>query len=205
MKDCCPGPPPAAAGTGGMRQQLNSLRSGLHPVTGLRLPESSGSTALGSGTYSRLKPTAEADPDFVPYAPTLFDPPTPSGLSAEMKRRLMRGRVLCKISSKAARLRRQRRKQVKLEVLEIIRSFCDDADDGGQQEMEGQTSSSGDHGQQAPVEADVCSDEEFWANLPAMSSRERHVQCIPTEPIRKFPGKAIKLRLNAFDANGTAP
>ena len=83
---------------------------------------------------SRLKPTGDADPGFTPYVPALLVPSTSSGLSAEMKRRLMRGRVLCKISSKAAKLRRQRRKEIKLEVREVISSFLDDADDGGQQE-----------------------------------------------------------------------
>ena len=79
MKDCCPGPPPIAAGNGGMRQQLNSLRTGIHPVTGLRLPDSSGSSALGNGTYSRLRPSVVGDALFSPYVPTKVRPCEPCG------------------------------------------------------------------------------------------------------------------------------
>ena len=63
----------------------------------------------------------------------------------------------------------------------------------------------GDQDQKVPEEPDACYDEEFWANLPVMSSRERHVLNVPTEPIRNYPGRAIKSRLITFDANGIAP
>jgi len=77
MQDTCDGPPPAAAGKGGMRQQLMALKAGRHPVTGSWLPASSSSSALGSGTYSRLKPTEESDALFTPYVPIQFDQAIP--------------------------------------------------------------------------------------------------------------------------------
>ena len=175
-----------AVGTGGLRQQLNSLRAGLHPVTGLRLPESSGSTALGSGTYSKLRPIVDVDPDFFPYVPAQLVASVSSGQSAEMKRRLMRGRVLCKISSRAAELRRQRRNEIKVEVREVIRSFLDNADDGGQQEAA------------ELEEPGNCSDEEFWANLPVASNREEHILNVPTQPDRLYPGKKVQSRAEAL-------
>ena len=143
MKDGCPGPPPAAAGNGGMRQQLMSLRAGLHPVTGLRLPASCGSTAYGSGTYSRLKPEASCDSGFVPYVPLTDEPLMPSGASAERKRWLMRGRLLCRIGKEAADLRRLRRKNAKREVRELIRSFVGDTVDDGQHSGDGFIAGSG--------------------------------------------------------------
>ena len=84
-------------------------RDGRHPVTGLWLPTSSSSSALGNGTYSRLRPAIGTTEGFAPYVPATFEPSTPTGMSAERKRWLMKGRMLCKINSEAARLRRQRR------------------------------------------------------------------------------------------------
>ena len=113
-----------------------ALRAGLHPVTGLRLPAASGSTALGSGTYSRLKPVGSGCDDFVPYIPATFDPPVPCGVSAERKRWLLRGRLLCRISREAAELKRIRRRKAKEEVREVIRSFISSVEDEGHPKVE---------------------------------------------------------------------
>ena len=203
-----PRTPPVAAGNGGMRQQLNSLRAGIHPVTGLRLPESSGSTALGNGTYSRLKPCGEADADFTPYVPALFDPAAPSGASAERKRWLMRGRVLCKMGREDARLRRQRRKEAKAEVSEVIRTFIQ-ATNGGEharyEEMaETRSHADGDELRRSADDLldrkDEADSEEFWMNLPASDSRTGHIQGIPTQAIRNYPGMIVKWRADALRA-----
>ena len=186
MGDCCLGPPPAAAGNGGMRQQLSSLRAGLHPVTGLRLPAPSGSSALGNGTYSRLRPAAGTNNDFVPYVPGSFEPAAPTGDSADRKRWLMRGRVLCKISSEAARLRRMRRKEAKAEVKELIDSFLVAA--SGEEVVGTQPASDQE-------------DEDFWMSLPAQSSHDRrHIREIPTQAPRNYPGKFVKSRADALRA-----
>ena len=70
MQMVCPGPPPVAAGNGGVRQQLMGLRAGMHPVTGIRLPATrgaNGSTASRNWTYSRLKPSEGDRGSFAPY------------------------------------------------------------------------------------------------------------------------------------------
>ena len=181
-----------------------SLRAGLHPVTGVRLPPAVRSTARGSGTYSRLKPGAGGLDDFVPYAPATFAPPVPSGCSAEQKRRLMRGRLLCKIGKEAARLRRQRRKDAKVEVREVIRSFISAADGEGQTMDDGVVADSSPAGENLSQQTDDQweqalgsdnSDEEFWATLPTTDSRTMHIQGIPSRPDRSFPGKAVRSRL----------
>ena len=121
MMNVCPGPPPAAARKGGMRQQLMALKAGRHPVTGIRLPAPSSNSALGSGTYALLKPSPSVDSSFVPYEPLVEKMASPSGISAERKRWLMKGRLLCKIGKEAALLRRRRRKEAKVEVREVIK------------------------------------------------------------------------------------
>ena len=95
-------------------------------MTGMRLPApSSSEVAMGSGTYTRLKPSLSGDVSFAPYVPREVLVPSPSGHSAERKRWLMRGRVLCK---EASMLRRRRRRAAKIEVREAISSFVGDAD-----------------------------------------------------------------------------
>ena len=168
-----------------MRQQLSSLRAGLHPVTGLRLPPPTGNSALGSGTYSRLRHTSEPTVGFTPYLPASFEPAAPTGESAERKRELMRGRVLCKISSEAARLRRMRRKAAKAEVNELIESFTIAANG----EEAGSTNPTSDH-----------DEEDFWNNLPASDSRTSHIQSIPTQASRNYPGMIVKSRADALRA-----
>lgn len=183
MKDACPGPPPAAAGNGGMRQQLMAMRAGLHPVTGMRLPAASGSTMMGSGTYSRLKLGNDGCDGFAPYEPVVFDPPVPCGESAERKRWLLRGRVLGRQYREAAKLKRLRRKRAKEEVREVIRSFID----GSCEEEPVHEVSNDDSG------------EDCWLTLPTTDSRTNHIQSMPSQPIRNFPGRAMRSRMDALE------
>ena len=186
MQAACPGPPHAAAGNGWMRQQLMALRAGLHPVTGMRLPAASGSTTMGSGTYTRLKPKEGKGGDFIPYVPTVFEASLPTGgESAERKRWLLRGRIPCKQNKEARRLKKLRRKVAKAEVCEAIRSFVD-----GQCDYAPVTEVGGDN-----------SDEEFWLTLPAMDTRVNRIQGIPSQPGRAFPGKATRLREEVLKVN----
>ena len=190
LLNVCPGPPPLSAGKGGMRQQLMALKAGRHPVTGLRLPAPSRNmAALGSGTYARLKPTPNAGNEghFVLYEPRVVVVPVPSGVSAERKRWLMRGRLRCKIAKSAALLRRRRRKDAKSEVREVIRSFIGEADGARDQEA-----LSSDLDERATAEDEEC--EAFWASLPVEVSRERHILNIPSLPTHDFLGKAVKSR-----------
>ena len=129
---------------------------------------------------------------------------------------VLRGRLLYKLGKEAALVRRRRRKEVKSEVREVIRSFLDDTGDGGQPEAAVLRSASGstdselnrlkdEQGQSLAVVTDGSSDEEFWANLPILGSRERHMLNVPTKPDRSYLGRAIKSRLKTFEAGGMAP
>lgn len=206
MKDACPGPPPAAAGNGGMKQQRMSLRAGIHPVTGLRLPEVCGSSAHDIGAYSQLKPGTDSNDDFEPYVPATFEPPVPSGASAERKRWLMRGRLLCKIGKEAAGLRRQRRTDAKEDVGEVIRSYICAANNDAQAEEDGIAAGSSSSIENLGLQTcervelagdDSDSDEEFWSTLPTTDSRTKHIQNLPTQPDRSFPGRAVRSRMVA--------
>ena len=182
---CLSWAPPLSAGKGGMRQQLMALKAGRHLVTGMRLPApSSSEVAMGSGTYTRLKPSLSGDVSFVPYVPREVLVPSPSGDSAPRKRWLMRGRVLCK---EASMLRRRRRRVAKIEDREAISSFVGDADVEGDLGVKEPG-----HGRLNTDDDDDC--EQFWACLPVEVSRERHILDIPTEPDRCFPGKVVKSR-----------
>ena len=93
----------------------------------------------------------------------------------------MRGRVLCRISSKAAKLRRQRRKEAKAEVCEVISTFLQAANgmELASDDSMTMTRPNADHDELIRA-ADDNSDEEFWMNLPACDSRTGHIQGIPT-------------------------
>ena len=39
------------------------------------------------------------------------------------------------------------------------------------------------------------SDEEFWLALSTTDSRTSHIQSIPTQPNRSFPGRAVRSRV----------
>ena len=154
--------------------------------------------ALGSGTYSQLKPRPSGDDSFVPYVPREVVVPEPSGVSAEKKRWLMRGRLLCRNSKEAALLRRSRRRIAKIEVREVISSFLGNA---GNEVAQGIVEP--EHSEQATEDDKVS--EEFWASLPVVASRERHVLNIPTKPERCFPGKAVQSRMLLLGSNDKAP
>ena len=147
--------------------------------------------ALGSGTYARLKVTPnDRQGPFVPYEPREVTMPRPSGISAERKRWLMRGRLRCKIGKEAALLRRRRRREAKCEVREVIRSFINEAS-----EEEDQEALSSDRDERTAAEDDEC--EAFWANLPVEVSREQHIRDIPSLPeplIRGIGVRAMDMR-----------
>ena len=174
-----------------MRQQLMALKAGRHPVTGYRLPApSSNGAAIGSGTYAALKPKISEDESFKQYIPETFSEPLPvGGDSAERKRWLLRGRLLCKQGKEERRKRRLRRKEAKIEVRELIRTFCED------DASEPLASS------ESLIEevADDASDEEFWTSMPSVIDRERHILEIPTKPSRNFPGKTTRSRLELLE------
>ena len=103
----------------------------------------------------------------------------------------MRDRVLCKVNSEAARLRRLRRKEAKSEVKELIESFMAAAN--GEEvnaEVDGLASSF-----IAAAGEDEQSHENFWASLPTMATQNRtHVREIPTQAVRAYPGRMVKTR-----------
>ena len=168
MQQACPGPPPQAAGKGGVRQQLGRLRAGLHPVTGNRLPvarDNCGNVLGGNGVYSRLKPSGYGDSDFSPYEPMAFAALEPlTGQSAEVKRNLMLGRIRLKQAREARRCRKDRKKVVKAEVLALINSFGADPFLGAQSDKA------------------VDSDEDFWTTLTESGSCRERLQQVPSEP-----------------------
>ena len=192
MRDVCLGPPPAAAGNGGMKQQLASLKAGRHPVTGVIRPTPSSSSALGSGTYSQLKVGPSDDRNFSPYVPEEFVKLTPSGMSVVDKRRLLKGRLLYRIGREAAQLRKAKRRATKAEVREIIRAFEHGSDE--EEPLPDSRVHTLNDEQEEPVADDVDSDEEFWASLPVVCTREKHINAISTRPDRYFPGKAVTVR-----------
>ena len=171
-----------------MRQQLMALRDGFHPVTGLRMPEPSGSSARGRGTYSRLQATEGVAEGFTPYVPAVFEPAIASGCSAERKRWLMQGRILCKLSSEAAKRKRQRRTDINAAVDDLVSTFI--------AATEVPITASGTRDR---MMEDEQSDEDFWTNLPTLANHDRvHVREIPTQACRKHPGSLVRTRADAL-------
>ena len=131
----------------------------------------------------------------------------------------MRGRLLCKIGREAARLRRQRRKDTKAEVSEVIRSFLQ-ATNGGEHaednevagnwfqadegelhrsadDPSGSKNEAADASQSVPLHAaGGDSDEEFWMNLPTVSDRTCRIQNVPVQANRLFPGMMVRSRMS---------
>ena len=127
---------------------------------------------------------------FTPYVPAIFKPAVSSGNTAERKSWLMKGRILCKLSSEAAKRKRRRRKEVRAEVDGLITSFIAAAGVGSRV----------DSGNDRTVE-DEQSDEDFWTNLPTMANHDRtRIQEIPTLPVRTYPGRMVKTRADALNA-----
>ena len=126
----CNGPPPKEQGSGGRRAQLNKLRSGLHPVTGARLPAVrmlDGKAVDGEGTYQRRQGNKDdakqvTDERFYRYEPAALPVAKPSyhGATATMKADLRMVRV--KLKEKELKKRR-----LQLEVAEVITSFVENA------------------------------------------------------------------------------
>ena len=126
-------------GQGGVRSQLNRLRAGLHPVTRCRLPQATwadGSALVETRSYLRKAAGTEVvDDKFVPYvaeemrmaelAPTI-------GKTAREKMRLLRGRVLLKLSCAARAAKIAKRKEVSRSAADLVESFIHavEAEDG---------------------------------------------------------------------------
>ena len=102
----------------------------------------------------------------------------------------MRGRVLCRLGKEAARLRRQRRKNAKKEVREVIRSFISAADDveHTRNEVAAVHAAGGD------------SDEEFWRNLPTVTDRSCRIRDVPVQASRLFPGRMVRSRMSKLQS-----
>ena len=113
----------------------------------------------------------------------------------------MQGRVRCKIACQAAKLRRLRRSEAKAEVTEVISSFLQAAN--GMDHKDGSVTSIVGHGAEGeePTRfASNDSDEEFWMSLPASDDRTSHIQCIPTQASRPYPGMMVRSRVSALRA-----
>ena len=98
----------------------------------------------------------------------------------------------------------------KNEVRELIRSFIEEA--GGDEQLSGSGliagsgSSAGDvigpgSEQVVPAARGDDSDEECWANLPAIDSRTQHMLSIPSKPVRGLPGKTVRSRMVAINGS----
>ena len=113
----------------------------------------------------------------------------------------MRGRVLCKAASRAAKLRRLRRRDVKLEVAEVINSFRQAANDVDQADGDVTAAVVPVIGNGKPnCTEDDCSDEDFWKSLPVCDNRTAHVQSIPARKVRHYPGGKVQSRAEALSA-----
>jgi hypothetical protein len=127
LKRGCKGPPPRQMGSGGLRQQLEKLRSGHHPVSGIRLPEPKnldGTPVVQWFGYARrqLSGGTEVDPKFVEYTPEVFPiaKEVITGRTAKEKGKARLVRVQFREKCEALRVRKAR---VQEEADEAIRSF----------------------------------------------------------------------------------
>ena len=158
-----------------------SLRAGLHPVTGDRLPaaiDSEGKPLGGSGLYSRLKPSEGSDPNFSLYVPAAVAGPVPQvGQSAADKRVLMLARIRDRPAKEARRKKRLRMLEARMNLTNLIESFvAEPVDIGGEPTCQ------------------VDSDEEFWSNLPDGEVRHERMRCIPEPPAHSYRGRAVDFR-----------
>ena len=128
LRSSCRGPPPQSLGTGGVRSQLNRLRASLHPVTRERLPQATradGKPVHSVFGYARRQGVVEVDRHFTIYEPEDFPKVVrdAEGKSACSKRRLLIGRVKCRIASSLRLTRKLRMKECRREAAELITSF----------------------------------------------------------------------------------
>ena len=143
LRVACRGSPPQQFGTGGVKSQLVRLRAGIHPVTKLRLPQTTwvDGRPLNVHGYSRRQARVEVDDKFIPYdarpmeraSPQLCEPKR-GGKSAEDKMRLLRGRIKYKELKAAREGRKKRKEERKHEVERLISSFVHDLDANGEGE-----------------------------------------------------------------------
>ena len=170
---------------GGVRSQLNRLRAGLHPVTRCRLPQATwadGSAVVAARGYLRKTGGAEAvDDKFVPYmadevrmtelAPTV-------GKTASEKMRLLRGRVLLKLSGAARAARIARRKEESRSAADLVESCVRAVEaENGRDEAEAEMVLSDDSGA------------EFWNGLESMTTDRLHgIPSVP-EKFSRGPNK----------------
>ena len=120
----------SSTGPGGVRSQLNRLRAGLHPVTRIRLPQTTwadGSAVAEARGYLRKVGSTEAVADkFVPYVAEefrLMEQVQPAGMTSKDKMRLRRGRVLLKMAVAASTARAEKRKEDNRKAAELVASF----------------------------------------------------------------------------------
>ena len=95
----------------------------------------------------------------------------------------MLGRIRSKLARVQRQVRRARKKEVLLELQDLIRTFVEEV---------------GAESRTPEVEVDTGnddrSDEEFWAHLPTADSRVDHIESIPVASERPFPGKMVSSR-----------
>ena len=100
-------------------------------------------------------------------------------------------RILCKLSSEAAKRKRRRRKEAKAEVDGLVSSFIAAAGVGSRTNI----------GTHDRTIEDEQSDEDFWTSLPTMANQDRtHVREIPSQAVRAYPGRTVKTRADALNA-----
>ena len=114
LQKTCVGAPPEQYGTGGVRSQLNRLRAGLHPVTRCRLAQTTwadGTAVKTAHGYARKAGGAEVvDDKFIPYSVEevgRVEAVASGGKSASEKMRLLRGRILLKVSIAAGAAKKE--------------------------------------------------------------------------------------------------
>ena len=186
MQAKCPGPPPKDGNQGGVRQQLMELRSGKHPVTGMRLPmaiDSEGNAVQGEGTYAILQAKATPNTNFARYVPEELPQPKPAvGQSASTKRQLMIERIRSKLAKERKRVRRLRKMDALLDLQELISTFVSSVEAESPAPVVEVATDDGD-----------CSDADFWSQLPTADSRVDHLASIPVTA-RPFPGRMVSSR-----------
>ena len=115
----------------------------------------------------------------------------------------MKGRILCKLSSEAEKLKRQRRKDIKAEGDDLVSSFLaatEGSCPSGTDDLlvASPTTACGALAQKADDEQ---SDVDLWTNLPTRANLDRaHVHEIPTQACRKYLGRLVRSRADALKA-----
>ena len=183
LRVACLGHPPQQHGAGGVRSQLVRMRAGLHPVTKMKLPQTTwmDGRPVNTHSYARRQGRVEVDDQFIPYEVKPGECTKPrcdnGGKSAEVKMRLLRGRIKGK-ELKAAREDRKRRKERRRHEVEMLISSFRDAED-----TENESLLPGD-----PVAEESVNDQdeaELWSTMVADArcdrpDRFKAMQCKPS-------------------------